>query len=107
MPFAREAFDYVVETNAVSGADIEADEVLAEMLRVCSSRGEIRIGDYGKSSQKGLWYSLLEGLGILIGDYPHDYPALFRELGYAAEVEDLAWGGLYKYIQVKKNQGLL
>jgi hypothetical protein len=38
----------------------------------------------------------------LIGDYPHDYSTLFQSLGYKAELEDLAWGGMYKYIKVVK-----
>ena len=102
LPFIRDSFDFVVETNAVSGADIEAEAVLSEMLRVCKDQGEVRMGDYGKSSQKGFWYSLLEKIGILFGDYPHDYPALFKSLGYPVEVEDLGWGGLYKYIRAEK-----
>jgi ubiquinone/menaquinone biosynthesis C-methylase UbiE len=101
LPFAKDQFDYVVETNAVSGADIDAQEVLSEMLRVCCPGGEIRLGDYGKSERKGFWYRILEYVGVLIGDYPHDYQALFGNMGYQAEVENLGWGGLYKFIRVK------
>jgi ubiquinone/menaquinone biosynthesis C-methylase UbiE len=100
LPFAKDQFDFVVETNAVSGADIHADEVLREMLRVGNTGGEIRLGDYGKTDRKAFWYRILEKIGILIGDYPHDYPELFRGLGYEAEVENLAWGGMYQYIRV-------
>ena len=100
LPFAKGKFDIVVETNAVSGADIHADEVLREMLRVCNTGGEVRLGDYGKSDRKGLWYRMMEKIGILVGDYPHDYLELFRRLGYEADVEYLAWGGMYQYIRV-------
>lgn len=102
LPFSEGAFDAVVETNAVSGADIDAKIVLSEMLRVCRTDGVVRLGDYGKSSRSGFWPGLLEKIGVLIGDYPHDYQALFESLGYTAEFEDLAWGGMYKYIQVRK-----
>jgi ubiquinone/menaquinone biosynthesis C-methylase UbiE len=105
LPFAGESFYYVVETNAVSGADINPDQVLSEMLRVCKSGGEIRLGDYGKSNRKGFWYRLLEIIGILIGDYPHDYQEIFEFLGYEAVVENLGWGGSYQFIQVYKSSG--
>jgi ubiquinone/menaquinone biosynthesis C-methylase UbiE len=100
LPFRVGQFDYVVETNAVSGTDIEARDVLSEMLRVCCPGGEVRLGDYSKVERKGFWFRVMEFIGILIGDYPYDYLALFRELGYQAEVEDLGWGGMYKYIRV-------
>jgi len=102
LPFRKDQFEYVVETNAVSGADINAMDVLQEMLRVCAKEGEIRIGDYGKANRKSTWWRILEIIGILIGDYPHDYPVLFRELGYEAAVEKLGWGGMYQYIQVNR-----
>lgn len=100
LPFEKKQFQYVVETNAVSGADIEAEIVLSEMLRVCASGGEIRIGDYGKSERKGIWKQILERIGILIGDYPHDYKKLFRDMGFEAEIEDLGWKGMYQFIRV-------
>jgi ubiquinone/menaquinone biosynthesis C-methylase UbiE len=102
LPFSVGVFDAVVETNAVSGADIEAEIVISEMLRVSRTGGAIRLGDYAKSSRSGFWYRFLEKMGILLGDYPHDYQALFESLGYTAELEDLAWGGMYKYIKVVK-----
>jgi len=102
LPFVEKQFDYVVETNAVSGADINADTVLGEMLRVCADGGEVRIGDYGKSGRQGWWIQLLETIGILVGDYPHDYKALIGAMGYEAKVENLGWGGMYQYIRVAR-----
>jgi ubiquinone/menaquinone biosynthesis C-methylase UbiE len=102
LPFAEKAFNYVVETNAVSGVDINPGEVLQEMLRVCTSEGEIRMGDYGKSNRREFWYQIFEKIGILFGDYPHDYRELFNSLGYEAEIEDLGWGGAYQFIRVQR-----
>lgn len=102
LPFAEGEFDYVVETNAVSGADINPKTVLGEMFRVCRSGGEVRIGDYGKSSREGVWIQLIEKIGILVGDYPHDYDALFSSMGCKVEVENLGWGGMYQYLRVTK-----
>jgi ubiquinone/menaquinone biosynthesis C-methylase UbiE len=104
LPFAENQFDYVVETNAVSGADINAKSVLGEMLRVCAEEGELRLGDYGKSGREGFWIQLLVMIGILIGDFPHDYKALFSELGYVSQIENLGWGGMYQFIRVVKPQ---
>ena len=51
IPFEDESFDYVIETNAVSGEEIEVERVLQEMLRVCKVGGEIRIGDYARPAR--------------------------------------------------------
>jgi ubiquinone/menaquinone biosynthesis C-methylase UbiE len=100
LPFDAKYFDYVVETNAVSGEEIDPTKVLLEMKRVCRSDGEIRIGDYGKPIRESIWASILVRVGILIGDYPHDYKSLFRSVGLEAEVEVLGWGGLYQFVRV-------
>ncbi len=105
LPFAEGVFDYVVETNAVSGAEIDAGPVLREMVRVCAAGGEVRIGDYGKSGRQGFWVRALEKVGILIGDYPHDYEGLFCSLGLEPVRESLGWGGMYQYLQVDKPHG--
>jgi ubiquinone/menaquinone biosynthesis C-methylase UbiE len=101
LPFADDQFNYVVETNAVSGAEIDAVEVLREMRRVCAKGGEIRIGDYAKAPRDGFWYRLLEKVGILIGDYPHDYESLLVSMGLEPEVEELGWSGFYQYIKTR------
>jgi ubiquinone/menaquinone biosynthesis C-methylase UbiE len=101
LPFAEDQFNYVVETNAVSGADIDAIDVLREMRRVCARGGEIRIGDYAKARREKFWYRWMENVGILVGDYPHDYEGLLNSMGLEAQVEELGWGGSYQYIQAK------
>jgi ubiquinone/menaquinone biosynthesis C-methylase UbiE len=45
IPYPDATFDYVVETNAVSGVDIDVESVLKEMVRVCKENGQILIGD--------------------------------------------------------------
>ena len=100
LPFKRNYFEYVVETNSVSGVDINAGEVLSEMVRVCKSGGEIRLGDYGSAGRKGWWFRFMEILGILFGDCPNNYRELFKAIGYEAEIEKLGWGGMYQFIRV-------
>lgn len=102
LPFTDEQFDYVVETNAVSGVDIDFEKVVDEMLRVCKDGGEVRIGDYAKAAQQSTWGRWMERIGMLIGDYPHDYAAYFTRLGYQPDVEILGWSGMYQYIRVLK-----
>jgi len=104
LPFAEGQFDYVVETNAVSAAEINPKSVLSEMLRVCAEGGELRLGDYGKSERRGLWSQTLEMLGILFGDYPYDYQDLVSSIGHVVEIENLGWGGMYQYVRVIKSQ---
>lgn len=103
LPFAEEQFDYVVETNAVSGEDIDFEVVIKEMLRVCKTGGEVRLGDYLKASPSTAWTKLVERVGLLIGDMPHNYPASFRRLGFEAEVERLGMWGMYAFVKVKKD----
>lgn len=102
LPFSDEQFDYVVETNAVSGVDTNFEKVVDEMLRVCKVGGEVRIGDYAKTAQQSAWARWMEQVGVLIGDYPHDYAAYFENLGYQPKVEILGWSGMYQYIRVRK-----
>jgi len=102
LPFAAGVFDTVVETNAVSGVEIESDTVLSEMLRVCRGGGEIRIGDYAKAPKESTWRRFMEWIGVLFGDYPHDYAAYFREQGLETEVEYLGFDGMYQYVKAKK-----
>jgi ubiquinone/menaquinone biosynthesis C-methylase UbiE len=102
LPYSDDAFDYVVETNAVSGVAIDADKVLAEMLRVCKPGGEILIGDYCKAPKETIWTRFMTWIGMLIGDFPHDFQSIFRELGCQPEVEYLGWSGMYQFIRVRK-----
>jgi ubiquinone/menaquinone biosynthesis C-methylase UbiE len=102
LPFAESQFDYVVETNAVSGAEVDAGAVLDEMQRVCADHGEIRIGDYARAERKGLWLGLLETAMALFGDHPHDYRALLTSMGLSVEVEELGWGGMYQFVKGRR-----
>jgi ubiquinone/menaquinone biosynthesis C-methylase UbiE len=102
IPYPDDTFDYVVETNAVSGVDIAAHKVISEMVRVCKPGGEVRIGDYGKAPDRVFWMGVMERLFIWCGDFPHDYKAIFTALGYESENELLGWRGMYQFIRVIK-----
>ncbi len=102
IPYPDDTFDYVVETNAVSGVSIDAEKVLAEMIRVCKPGGYVLLGDYCKAPKENLWTRFMEWLGLRIGDHPHDFAALFRNMGYQPEVENLGWSGMYQFIRVQK-----
>jgi len=104
LPYADEQFDYVVETNAVSGVDIHFEKVVDEMLRVCKTGGEVRFGDYAKGSRESVWLSLVERIGSLIGDQAHDYTGYLKSLGYQPEVQILGMFGMYQVIKVKKGE---
>jgi len=102
LPHHDNSFDYVVETNAVTGVNIEVDRVIAEMLRVCKPGGCIYLGDYCKAPDESAWTRIMERIGILIGDYPHDFQAIFKSLGLQPEVEYLGWSNKYQFIKVIK-----
>ncbi|MBC8506907.1 MAG: methyltransferase domain-containing protein [Anaerolineales bacterium] len=102
LPFKGDTFDTVVETNAVSGVEIESDIVLSEMVRLCKPGGEIRIGDYAKAPKDNLWQRFMEWIGVLFGDYPHDYVTYFRARGLQTEVEYLGFDGMYQYVRAEK-----
>jgi SAM-dependent methyltransferase len=102
IPFADGSFDYVVETNAVSGVRVEARRVLSEMVRVCKEGGEVRIADWGKPARKTCRTRMMIEMGILIGDFPHDYVGIFRGLGYESTVEVLGLEGVYQFVRVTK-----
>jgi len=102
IPYPDDTFDYVVETNAVSGVEIDADKVIAEMVRVCKPGGCILIGDYCKPPRENIWIRLVVWTGKFIGDYPHDFKGIFKNLGFEPYVEILGWSGVYQFIQVVK-----
>jgi len=102
IPYPDDTFDYVVETNAVSGVAINVEKVIAEMVRVCKPGGHILIGDYCKSPKQKTWMRFMAWVGKFIGDYPYDFAAIFRELGFEPHVEILGWGGMYQFIRVVK-----
>jgi ubiquinone/menaquinone biosynthesis C-methylase UbiE len=102
IPYARESFDYVVESHALSGLRIDTGRALAEMLRVCKIGGQIRLADYGVPATENWITRITTRLGAIIGDYPQDYTRLFQMLGYSLEINVLGGYGMYQLIQVKK-----
>jgi ubiquinone/menaquinone biosynthesis C-methylase UbiE len=102
IPYPEGTFDYVVETNAVSGAEIEVKKVLREMIRVCKHGGEVRLADYSKPASSTRLSRTIEQVLHLIGDFAYDYKKLFDEFGYDPVVEELGWGGMYQFIKICK-----
>lgn len=102
IPYPDDTFDYVLETNAVSGVEINAEDVISEMIRVCKPGGCILIGDYCKAPRENAWIRFVASIGKFIGDYPHDFAGIFKELGFKPQVEILGWSGLYQFIRVVK-----
>lgn len=103
LPFPDESFDYVVETNAVSGVGIDVEKVIEEMIRVCKVGGEVRIGDYAKASQETMLTRVIEKILFWIGDYPHDYVSLLTSMDYAPSREILGFCGMYQFIRIIKS----
>jgi ubiquinone/menaquinone biosynthesis C-methylase UbiE len=101
IPYPNDSFDYVVETNAVSGVAIQADQVMREMLRVCKPGGKVLIGDYCKAPTRSHLTEIIERVGRRIGDHPHDFAGMFKQFGFEPQVEFLGWGGMYQFIQVE------
>lgn len=83
-------FDYVVETNSLSGEFIDARKVIAEMIRVCKRGGEIYLAEWPKALEETLIERLIIKLGSLNDDAPKDYLKIFRVLGYEPSVEVLS-----------------
>ncbi len=102
IPYPDNTFNNVVETNAVSGVDTDVAQVISEMIRVCRPGGQVLIGDYCKGPADTFLMRLLASIGRLIGDYPHDFSAIFRQMGCEPKVEMLGWGGMYQFIKVVK-----
>lgn len=103
IPYPDEYFDYVVETNALGGEEIDVKKVLSEMLRVCKKGGEVRIGDLATPPRETWHHRLVSNLGRLTtGDIPQDYQGIFRELGYEPEIEIFGWHEMYQIFRVKK-----
>ena len=105
IPYPDACFDYVVETNALSGVEIDVKQALSEMLRVCKVGGEIRIADGTEPPRRTWRHNLLERLWILTGDLPKDYVRIFGELGCkVAKVEVLGGSDMYQFFQIEKEQ---
>jgi ubiquinone/menaquinone biosynthesis C-methylase UbiE len=104
IPYPDNAFDYVVETHALSGVDIDAYRGLSEMVRVCKIGGELRIADYAVPPVETNRTRLLTRLGMIIGDYPINYAQFFRSKGYHPRVEILGSYDMYQYISMVKDR---
>lgn len=102
IPYPKETFDYVVETNAVSGVEIDVDKVLREMIRVCKHGGEIRMADYAKPASSTRSSRIIERVLQSIGDCAYDYKERFERMGYVSEIHVIGWGGMYQFIRVVK-----
>ena len=102
LPYSDNTFDYVVETNALSGYGVGVKIALHDMLRVCKPGGQIRIGDYAKAPKETFWTRFLEKSMLLFGDQACNFVFQFEELGYKPEMEILGWSGMYQYVQVTK-----
>lgn len=89
LPYADEAFDQVVATNALSGESIDAGEALHEMVRVCKTGGRILIAEWPKAVEESITERILVWLAKLNEDAPKDYYGIFREMGYEPEVDVL------------------
>jgi ubiquinone/menaquinone biosynthesis C-methylase UbiE len=103
MPFSDECFDIVVETNALGGVGIDVPVVLAEMLRVCKTGGEVRIVDYAPPPKETWTHRLFRVLGILLGDEPQDFRGILCELGCEVEVEVVGGHGMYQCFRAMKS----
>ena len=102
LPYSDNSFDYVVETNALSGYGVDTETAQGEMLRVCKPGGQVRIGDYAKALIESFWTRVTERSMLWFGDQASDFVSLFEALGYEPEMEVLGWGGMYQYVQVIK-----
>jgi ubiquinone/menaquinone biosynthesis C-methylase UbiE len=103
LPYPDGIFDYVLETNTVSCLAFDVKAILREMLRVCRIGGEVRMGDYASPPIETRKHRLLIQLGALIGDYPYNYPDIFQDLSYLAQVEVMGSLDMYHYIRVVKD----
>lgn len=90
IPYPDGYFDYVVETNSLSGEFIDARKVIAEMIRVCKRGGEIYLAEWPKALVETLIERFIVMLASLNDDAPKDYIKIFRELGYEPEVDVLS-----------------
>jgi len=102
LPYPDNTFDYVVESNALSGYGVDTEMTLREMLRVCKPGGQIRIGDYAKAPTQTFWTGITERSMLWFGDQACDFVSLFESLGCKPEMEILGWVGMYQYVSVKK-----
>jgi ubiquinone/menaquinone biosynthesis C-methylase UbiE len=87
IPYPDCTFDYVVETNALSGVGIDAKRVLSEMIRVCRVGGKVVIADWPTPEKETFGERLSMKIASWNDDFPQDYRGIFGELGYEPEEE--------------------
>jgi ubiquinone/menaquinone biosynthesis C-methylase UbiE len=104
LPYPDNCFDYVVETHALSGVDIDAYRGLMEMLRVCKIGGEIRLADYAVPPVETHRTKLYTRMGAIIGDFPINYSQLITSNGYCPQVEILGSHDMYQYVRAVKDK---
>lgn len=103
IPYPDDAFDYVVQTNALSVVATKAavTNALAEMVRVCKPGGQVRIGDYAAPPVVTPGTRRVERMMRRFGDYPHHYAAILEQMGCYVTYEALGWHGMYQYINAR------
>lgn len=99
IPFPDNHFDYVVETNALGGVEIDCTRALSEMLRVCKNDGEVRLVDYVLPNEISWKNKLLINAGMIIGDTPVDFTSILQELGCKTEITIIGGAGMYQLIK--------
>ncbi|MFL7791923.1 MAG: class I SAM-dependent methyltransferase [Anaerolineae bacterium] len=100
IPYPDDVFDYVVETNAMSGVGIDAKKVLSEMIRVCKVGGKVLIADWPTPEKETFGERLFMKIASWNDDFPQDYRRIFGELG--CEPEEEALGHRYYLFQITK-----
>jgi ubiquinone/menaquinone biosynthesis C-methylase UbiE len=103
LPYPDETFDYVVETNALSGMDTQdaVKTAVAEMVRVCKRGGEIRIGDYATPPVQTWQTRLIERLMGLLGDRPYNFASILTQMGCYVTYEAIGWHGMYQHVNAR------
>jgi ubiquinone/menaquinone biosynthesis C-methylase UbiE len=102
LPYPNNHFDAVVATNAISAVGFDVKKILGEMVRVCKPGGSIWLAEFGYLQEENWRTRIMTRVSILIGDCPYDFENIFREMGYAPDIERLAMGGMYQLIHVCK-----
>ncbi len=104
LPFRSEAFETVLETNALGVAEINPCPVLEEMVRVCATGGEIRLVDYSMPEKRTVWGRFTAWLGACLGDKPYDYGRFLLGLGCAVRAEILTGDGTIRFYRARKGR---
>jgi ubiquinone/menaquinone biosynthesis C-methylase UbiE len=85
IPYPDDTFDYVVETNAMSGVGIDARKALSEMIRVCKVGGKVIIADWPTPEKETFGERLFMKIASWNDDFPQDYRGILGKPGYKPE----------------------